>query len=68
MFTLLSGPSLKVYTEDSSKAKSYRLGLFAKVLTVNKTVVFNVIVTDLCPTAILTPQEIPDQVYYLGNE
>ena len=68
VFTLLPGPIIKLKTTDPAKARQYRLGLVAKVLTKKKATIINVAVSDVCPSATMVAQVIPDQVYQLGNE
>jgi hypothetical protein len=53
VFTLLPGPIIKLKTTDPSKARPYRLGLVAQVLTKKKATIINVAVSDVCPSATL---------------
>ena len=68
VFTLLPGPIIKLKTTDPTKARPFRLGLVAQVLTKKKATILNVAVSDVCPSATLVAQVIPDQVYQVGNE
>ena len=53
VFTLLPGPIIKLKTTDPAKARQYRLGLVAQVLTKKKATIINVAVSDVCPSATL---------------